>query len=38
MLDKKQSHTLEVTHDDEVVYMDGLNIGETLKNLDAKKV
>jgi hypothetical protein len=29
MLDKKQSHTFEVIHDDVVVQMDGLDIGET---------
>ena len=32
MADKKQSHTFEVIHEDEMVYMDGLNIDETFKS------
>jgi hypothetical protein len=29
VVDMKQNHTFAVLHDDEVVSMDGLNIGET---------
>lgn len=37
MWDRKQNHTFVEIHDDEEIYMDGLDIGETLKSGYEKK-